>query len=102
MKTQVHMFDYKLRNAYDRLKTEDSVLYKWINKAIDELKINPFCGIHIQKRLIPKEYKVDNLWKYDLPSGWRLLYTVKKDEIYIISIILVWMKHKEYERKFKY
>lgn len=43
-----------------------------------------------------------NLWKYDLPDAWRLIYTIKEDEIKILSIILEWFDHKEYERKFNY
>jgi hypothetical protein len=49
-----------------------------------------------------KKYKIDNLWKYDLPKAWRLLYSVARDEIIIISIILEWLPHKEYEKRFKY
>ena len=36
------------------IKTEDKKLYKWINRALDDLEENAFCGIRIQKRLIPK------------------------------------------------
>ena len=67
---------------------------------------NAFCGTQIPKRLFPKEYiqkyGITNLWKYDLPKAWRLLYSVAKDEVVVISIILEWFDHKEYERRFKY
>ena len=43
-----------------------------------------------------------NLWKYDLPKGWRLIYSIVNDEIVVVSLILEWFDHKEYERKFKY
>jgi len=63
-------------------------------------------GIAIPKRLIPKEYirryRIDNLWKYDLPKGWRLLYTVQGNNVNIVSIIVEWMDHKNYKRRFKY
>jgi len=49
-----------------------------------------------------KKYNVDNLWKYDLPKGWRLLYSVRRNEIIVISIILEWLSHKEYERRLRY
>lgn len=98
-----------LKSKFDLLKEgkfEDKNLYESIDKAIDELKINPSCGIKIPKNLWTKEYikkyEVVNLWKYDLPSAWRLIYTVESDEIKIVSIILEWFNHKEYERKFKY
>ena len=45
---------------------------------------------------------MDNLWKYDLPKGWRLLYSVRGNEIIVISIILEWLSHKEYERRLGY
>lgn len=109
MKSQVHFCDKKLKATFERLKdskVEDKILYKWIVRAIDDLSENAFCGIQVQKRQVPKlyinKYGIDNLWKYDLPKGWRLLYSVANSEICIISIILEWMDHKEYERKFKY
>lgn len=30
----------------------------------------------------------DNLWKYDLPKAWRLIYSVANGEVCIISIVL--------------
>ncbi len=39
---------------------------------------------------------------YDLPSAWRLIYTIESDEIKIVSIILEWFDHKDYEKKFNY
>lgn len=49
-----------------------------------------------------KKYKITNLWKYDLPDGWRLIYTIESNKIKIVSIILEWFDHKNYERKFNY
>ena len=70
------------------------------------MKNNPACGIKIPKRLWPKiylqKYSITNLWKYGLPNGWRLIYTIKEDEIMILNVILEWFDHKEYERRFKY
>ena len=89
------------------LLREDDFIKKSIIRAIHDLKENAFCGIQIPKRLIPKEYVVKynakNLWKYDLPKGWRLLYTVTaENEVELISAILEWFNHKDYERRFKY
>lgn len=47
----------KLKEAFEKLKDEDSLLFKFISRAIDDLKENPFCGIAIPKRLIPKMFK---------------------------------------------
>ena len=44
-----------------------------------------------------------SIWKYDLPRGWRLLYTVApNNEVELISAILEWFDHKDYERRFGY
>ena len=73
---------------------------------IKDLKENAFCGIQVPKRLFPKEYiqkyDINNLWKYDLPSGWRLLYSVANGEVVVLAIIIEWMSHKDYERRFNY
>jgi hypothetical protein len=37
-----------------------------------------------------------------LPKGWRLIYSVANDGVCIISILLEWMDHKNYERRFNY
>lgn len=90
----------------ERGKFEEKQLFEFINRAVDDLKNNPFCGIRIPKKLWPKEYikkyKVTNLWKYNLPDYWRLIYTLIGNKIRIISMILEWMNHKDYEKKFKY
>jgi Txe/YoeB family toxin of Txe-Axe toxin-antitoxin module len=86
---------------------EDDFLKKGITRAIQDLKQNAFSGVQIPKRLFPqqyiKKYGINNLWKYDLPKGWRLLYTVAPtNEVELISAILEWLPHKDYERTFKY
>ena len=98
--------DEKLKEAFEKLEKEDPTLHKFLTRAIDDLKENPFCGIPISKRLIPKiyikKYGINNLWKYNLPGAWRLLYSVTGNKVSIIAIILEWLSHKEYERRFKY
>jgi|TARA_B100001971_G_C18157485_1_gene519410 Txe/YoeB family toxin of Txe-Axe toxin-antitoxin module len=109
MKSEIKFADKKLKNSLDKLrysKIENKKLYEWLNRALDDLEDNPYCGIQIPKRLIPKiyikKYSIDNLWKYDLPSSWRLIYSVTNDSVEVISIILEWMDHKEYDRRFNY
>ena len=109
MQSKIVFADKQLKDAFDKLqdsKTEDKNVYKWLNRAFDDISENAFCGIQIPKRLIPKEYLkeygIDNLWKYDLPKAWRLLYSVARDEIVVIAIVLEWLPHKEYERRFNY
>ena len=101
--------DENIREAFLKLKSgkfESIRLYNLLLRAFDDLKKNPFIGIEISKRLMPKtyvqNYNISNLWKYNLPNAWRLLYTIKADEIAIICIVLEWMDHKAYERRFNY
>lgn len=109
MKSKIKYAEGKVKESFEKLKdskTEDRKLYDWINRAMDDLEENAFCGIQIPKKLIPKiyveKYGIDNLWKYDLPRGWRLIYSVANGEVCVLSIILEWMSHKDYERRFQY
>ena len=101
--------DVKLEREFETLKEgkfQDKRLYQFIERAIKDMKNNPACGIKIPKRLWPKtyveHYDINNLWKYDLPNGWRLLYTIKEDEVKILNVVLEWFDHKEYEKRFNY
>ena len=109
MKSHMKFAEEKLKKTLIKLKTsktEDQKLYKCINRALDDIEEDAFCATQITKKLIPKayieKYEIDNLWKYDLPSGWRLIYSVANSDVIILAIIIEWFSHKEYERKFKY
>jgi Txe/YoeB family toxin of Txe-Axe toxin-antitoxin module len=109
MNARVVLADETLKESLDKLKNakiEDKKLYAWLNRAFDDLVDDPFCGIQIPKKVIPRvyirKYGIDNLWKYNLPNAWRLIYSVARDEVIVIAIILEWMDHKTYERKFEY
>ncbi|MFH1711050.1 MAG: hypothetical protein ABH840_01945 [Nanoarchaeota archaeon] len=86
---------------------ESNEIKKYIQRALEDLEQNAFSGIQIPKRVIPKiyiqKYNITNLWKYDLPDGWRLVYSITTpNKIEIISIILEWFNHHDYERRFNY
>ncbi len=107
--SKIQFADEKVKKAFEELKSsdrKDRELYGWLVQAFKDIEKNAFCGIQIRKRLIPREYiknyNVKNLWKYNLPDAWRLLYSIEANEIIVISIILEWIDHKEYERKFHY
>ena len=109
METNVAFINQRLKEQFETLKEgrfEDKQLYKFIDRALDDIKSNITCGIKIPKKLWPRSYIQDygltNLWKYNLPDAWRLIYTVESDEVRIVGIILEWFSHKEYEKKFKY
>lgn len=98
--------DRKTEQLFDGLKDgryEDKKLYDFIDRAKKDLKANPFCGTNIPRKIWPKQHKdLPNLWKYDLPNAWRLLYSITSNEVEIINVILEWGSHKEYEWLFNY
>lgn len=107
--TLVVFANSKIESEFESLKEgkfEDKKLYNFINRAIEDLKKNPFSGIKIPRKVWPnfyvQNYNVDNLWKYDLPNGWRIAYTIKANEVSIFKVILEWFDHKNYERRFHY
>ncbi len=106
MKSSIQFANEKIKDAFSRLEKEDKELYKILMRAFEDIENNAFCGIQIPKKLIPKEYVkkfvIKNLWKYNLPGAWRLIYSVEGRNLLVFSIILEWMDHKEYERRFKY
>lgn len=110
MKTiRVAFITQKIKQAYASLEKgrfEDAQLFRHIARAIVDMKTNPCVGTKIPRAVWPrvyvKEYGITNLWKYDLPNAWRLIYTIEQDEVCIVSIILEWFDHKEYERRFGY
>ena len=105
--SKVRFADGALKKTYERLDEDgENELHKWLERALDDIEENAFCGIQIPKKLIPrsyvKKYKLRNLWKYNLPNAWRLLYSVEHQGILVVSIILEWLGHKEYEPRFDY
>ena len=81
-------------------------LLKSIERAINNLKIDPQFGIHIPRKVISKSlvarYGTDRLWKINLVGYWRLIYTIVGDEVKVISFVLEFMDHKKYNKVFGY
>ncbi|MFT7615922.1 MAG: Txe/YoeB family toxin of Txe-Axe toxin-antitoxin module [Candidatus Woesearchaeota archaeon] len=103
---RVVFIENSLEKRFSSLQKADP-LRKSLQKAVMNLKQDAFCGIQVPKRLIPKEYvrkyQLNNLWKYNLVSGWRLLYTVTaENEIDLTTAIIDWFTHTHYERKMNY
>lgn len=104
--SKVVFIEDKLEDSFNSLNDNDPIK-KSIIRAIKDLRENAFSGIQVPKKLIPKpyiqKYGLNNLWKYDMPQGWRLLYTITaENEVEIISAILEWFNHKNYEKRMKY
>lgn len=81
-------------------------LIKSIKQKIAFIKDNPFYGDPVAKNLIPQEYKAlyqtTNLFRAELSQFWRMLYTLKGDEIEIITFVLDIIDHPTYDNKFGY
>ena len=109
LSSHVRFFDEPLKQAFQRLKdgsSEEKELYRWLEQAFRDIERNAFCGIQIPKKQIPKQfvkrYKIRNLWKYNLPTAWRLLYSIENQEFAVVSIVLEWGTHKEYAKRLRY
>jgi len=86
--------------------TEEMQLLRSIKQKTGFIKANPFYGDNIAKAIIPKEYiakyQAKNLWRVELTNFWRMLYTIKGDQIEIICFVLDIISHKDYDKKFGY
>jgi len=106
MRSRIQFASERVKKDLEILEKSDKKLHSFIVRAFKDIEENVFCGIQIPKRLIPKEYiqkfQVKNMWKYNLPGAWRLLYSIEGKNLVVISVILEWMDHKTYERRFKY
>ncbi len=103
---RVVFIDYELEREFNILD-EDEPVKKGLIKAIKDLKQDAFVGRHVKKKLIPREliqkYNMNNLWIYNLPDAWRMLYFLAPDnELKIVAVLLDWMDHKDYERLFRF
>jgi len=103
---KVKFIDTNLEDVFNHLINKDPIK-KSLVKAIKDIQENCYCGRNVKKKLIPKcfieKYQINNLWIYNLPSAWRLLYSLTTSgEIELIAIILDWMNHKDYERLFNF
>jgi len=83
-----------------------SHLLKIINDGLDVLKENMFAGERIGRRKFPKyyvqKYGVNNLYKFNLDSRTRLIYTLVAEETGIAVVVLEILDHKKYEERFGY
>lgn len=86
--------------------TEEMQLLKSIKQKIEFIKANPFYGDSVKKEQIPEEYRIEykatNLFRVELSGFWRMLYTVKGDQIEIICFIIDILNHPNYDKKFGY
>ena len=98
---------YKKLNTEAQTLKQSRMILNGVNNKIDLIKKNIHYGNPIAKNLIPKEYKqkygVVNLFRVELPTFWRMLYTLTDNEqIEIIAFILDIIDHSKYDKKFGY
>ncbi|MDE1764637.1 MAG: hypothetical protein KGI27_00030 [Thaumarchaeota archaeon] len=100
-----------VRGAHDFMKffnslDEQATLYKEINNALDLLKKDYAKGDRIPRDRWPKKYVkehlIHTLFRYNLRSGWRLIYTVSGTRYEKTCTVLEVFDHKEYEKRFGY
>lgn len=82
--------------------SDEIQLLNSIKQKIELVKQNPFYGDNIKKQLIPKNLSVPNLWRVELSQFWRMLYTIRGDNIEIICFILHIIDHPTYDKLFGY
>lgn len=92
----------KFFNSIDK----QSVIYNELNDALDLLKKDYSRGDKIPRDRWPNKYvmehQIHTLFRYNLRSGWRLVYTVSGTKYEKLCIILEAFDHKQYEKRFGY
>ncbi len=85
-----------------KTNSEEIQLLKSIDNKVAILKYNPAYGQSIEKERIPKAINVDNLFRVELTHYWRMLYTIRTNEVEIVSFVLYIIDHPTYDKIFKY
>lgn len=106
---KVIFFDETIEKEFQKLKdwtSEEKKLFELINIALISLEKDPFNSIVIKRNQIPKiyiqKYNIETLRMIKLNQKWRLFYTISTEEIKLVGIIIEWLEHKNYEKRFNY
>lgn len=106
---KVEFYDKGTEKAYYEVKKNDPDLFRFIDRATDDIKKNPHVGEYIPLGSLPatffKQYpgiKGMPVFKYELPKAWRILYAVANNKIEILAILLKVCDHKDYEKVMRY
>lgn len=78
---------------------------KGVNRLESLFPRKPFLGRNVPKNLIPKRFAVmgvSNLFRNELPDGWRLLHTVVEVDSEQAVIELLALSHPDYDDLFGY
>ncbi len=76
---------------------------KKLREFARRLREKPFLGDRIRKKQFPRKFRqLPNLFRLELPGGWRALYTVASSPGRGTQVRVVWIgSHKGYERLFR-
>ena len=105
---EVIFFNLELKRAFESMPDSDPIK-KGLVRAMEDIENNAGSGRLVTKKAHQKKnvkkflekYDVENLRVYNLPSAWRLIYSVGGDQIKIIAVLLNWMNHKDYGKLFR-
>ena len=99
-KKVVVTFGKKAEGQLAKIKHGNTRLYSFVLRAKADLTVDPYCGRKSTRYKSDRRFKhLGNLWKYNLPGGSRLMYTIgKTDNVVIMAIILEFGKHDLYRR----
>lgn len=77
---------------------------KKLRKLAERLKVEPFLGDRIRRDRVPDRFAgLPNLFRLELPGGWRALYTVATSPGGGREVRIVWVDdHDAYDHLFGY
>ncbi len=85
---------------------KNSHLFGVVDSGLNVLRLNMFAGDRVERKRFPKyyvqKYGVSNLYKFNLDSRRRLIYTLVAEGKGVAVIVLEILDHKEYEERFGY
>ena len=95
----------EFRKFFDRIPQNDP-RKKELDDTFKILKEDCLRGDKIPHDIWPaayvKKYRIKNLWRYHLRSGWRVVYTILSQKDGFVICILEAFSHQEYEKRFGY
>ncbi|TLZ81326.1 MAG: hypothetical protein E6K05_06615 [Methanobacteriota archaeon] len=88
----------------DEFRTAGEAQRKKLRELVVRLRREPFLGNRIRRKQIPRAFRgLPNLFRLELPDGWKALYTVASQAPFGSQLRIVWIgDHKRYERLFGY
>ena len=96
--SQVEAWEKQVREGRGTRSKKAAQRLKEVRRLESMFPRKPFLGRNVPKNLIPRKYAaegVTNLFRNDLPDGWRLLHTVMEVDTEQAVIELEALSHDE-------